>query len=289
MPEVKKRKKSKLKIIISIAVILIVLLVIAVFRIVGLDNIKSVYYGFKYDEQQIDRMREENSRRLEEKVKEHSYIVAREPTEEEMKALQSGEITDEQLSKIISKGLTLEQFRENGYKFSDEPEPEPEPQPESTTPSSEPVKEEPALQQNTGEQPLEEKPSEEKPSEQKPSEEEVKQAELDAECDMLVSQIVAKMYILRSSFTSSLSGLAGQAYADYKAGVSKAEVASKYIGQAAGLESQCDGSVAQLMAELEGILVRYGRSTELVDTIYETYNNEKQYAKAHYMGLYLNN
>ncbi len=240
-----KNKKSK-KIVIVILVILICLLAAAgaVMYFVGLDNIKAAYYGFKYDDDEISNMLEDNTQKLKDKVAEYSYIVTREPTKEEIEAVESGEIDDEQLSSIIANGVTLEDFRANNYEIIP-PEPKPE----------------------------------------EPSAEEKSAA--DAECDRKVSQIVSKMYILRSSFTGSLSSLLSQAYAEVKAGGSKGEVASRYMGMGQTLEAQCDGNVAALMSELTAILTANGRSTELVDSIYATYNSEKQYTKAYYMNLYL--
>ena len=143
----------------------------------------------------------------------------------------------------------------------------------SKTPKADPVTEE-AVSSEAVEAPVETAPT---------------AADLQAECDAKVSQIVAKMYILRSSYTGSLAGLAGQAYADYTAGVPKSTIVSNYMGQGYGLEAQCDASVGALMSELTGVLTQYGQPTDLVNTIYAAYESEKQYTKAYYMSLYLNN
>lgn len=256
----KMSKKKKVLITVSIVVLLVLVILAICTYFVGMDNLKSVYYGIRYDDNQITNMQEESSERLKTELNKYEGIVAREPTDEEIKAVDSGEITDEQLVEIISHGITLDDFRNNGY---------------STAPSVE-GSQEPS--ENSEAQ--EENPSNEQQSDA---------SSLDAECDEAVSRIVAKMYVLRSSYTSSLSSLLGQAYAEYQAGGSKSEIASKYLGMGQALEAECDGNVDALMNELSGILTSYGRSTELVDSIYQSYRGEKQYTKAYYMSMYLNN
>ena len=240
IPKKKNRKKA---VIISAAVFILILIAVAVIYI-GPENFKAAYYGFKYDKNQISNIITESSQRLDETVSAYDYITTREPTKEEMDAVNQGVINEEDLSKIISTGKTLNEYLEN---------------PEAVTPA------EP----------------------EKPDDSE--KARLDAECDAKVSQIVSKMYVLRASFTSALANLASQAQAEHAAGIPLSDLAGKYMGQAQSLEAQCNGNVDALMTELTAILTEYGRSTELVDTIYETYNNEKQYTKAYYMSLYLNN
>ena len=279
--------KKSTKLLIAVCIILTILIIAsaAVVIFVGFDNIKAMYYGVKYDKEQIDIMIDESATRLDDKVAEYSYIVAREPTTEEMNAVNSGEITEDQLAKIITNGVTLEHFRENNYEIV--------PYYDNSTPAEESSVDKRADYSAETEvpKPVEEgsKPAEEQPAGEANQQPQKTQSELDAECDEQVSQIVAKMYILRSSFTSALSGLASQAYVDYQAGGSKSDIVSNYIGQGQSLEAQCDGNVSSLMSELTGVLTKYGRTTELVDTIYETYNNEKQYTKAYCMSLYFNN
>ena len=283
------RKKGRKKAVFLIIIAVLLLIIVSVALLVGVDNIKAIYVGVKYDKDKINVMIEESAARLDEKLAEYSYIVARAPTKEEMDAVASGEITEDQLSKIIANGVTLEYFRECDYEikpYGNKEDKEPDDS-EKQDMQKEQSESSNSQQSNNAasDKPAESKPSEEKNTESQP---EKTQTELDAECDLQVSQIVAKMYILRSSFTSSLSGLASQAYADYQAGVPKNEIISNYIGQGQSLEAQCDGNVSALMSELSGILTKYGRTTELVDSIYATYNSEKQYTKAYYMNMYLN-
>lgn len=241
------KKTSKKKIVLISVIVLILLLILAAVLYIGPDNLKAAYYGLRYDKAEISNMKDESSQRLEEQVSSYDYIITREPTAEEMEAVNQGVITEDELSKIISSNVTLNDYIEN---------------PEVIAPAV------PESSVNT---------------------ENEEQAKLDAECDAKVSQIVSKMYVLRASFTSALANLAGQAKSEHSSGVPLSELAGKYMGQAQSLEAQCDGNVNALMTELTAILTEYGRTTELVDTIYATYNNEKQYTKAYYMSLYLNN
>ena len=253
----KNKSSRKKKLIIISAVILAVLLILASLCVyfIGADVLKSFYYHMRYDDDEIINLQEESSERLKEELDKYEGVEVREPTEEETKALENGEITTEQLVDIISNGITLEEYRNNNY---------------SVTPPEE------ASEENSDNSQVEQQSQPDTSSS-------------DTECDEAVSRIVAKMYILRSSYTSSLSSLLSQAYAEYKAGGSKTEIASKYISMGQSLEAQCDGNVSALMNELSGILTSHGRSTELVDSIYQSYANEKQYTRAYYMNMYLNN
>lgn len=255
----KNKLSRKKKLLIISAVILAVLAIAAAACVyfIGTDNLKSVYYGIKYDDKEIVNMQEKSSERLKKELDKYEGIEAREPTADETKALESGEISEDQLVDIISNGITLDEYRNNNY---------------SVTPPE---------QQQTEEEKREDAPQEETPQPDTSA--------ADAECDEAVSRIVAKMYVLRSSYSGSLSSLLSQAYSEYTAGGSKSEIASKYIGMGQALEAQCDGNVNALMSELSGVLTSHGRSTELVDSIYQSYASEKQYTKAYYMSMYLNN
>lgn len=255
----KNKQSGKKKLLVVLAVILAVLIIAAAACVyfVGTENIKSVYYGIKYDNEKIADMQKQSSERLKKELDKYNGIETREPTEEETKAVESGEISEEQLVDIISGGITLEEYRSNNYSLTP---PEPQPAAEESEPVQAP--ENVPEPDNTA---------------------------ADAECDAAVSRIVTKMYILRSSYSGSLSSLLSQAYSEYTSGGSKSEIASKYIGMGQALEAQCDANVNALMNELTGVLTSCGRSTELVDSIYQSYASEKQYTKAYYMSMYLNN
>lgn len=304
------KKSTKKKLLIS-GIILAVLLVvvIVVLYIIGFDNIKAVYYGVKYDKEEIRTMLDDGDRRLKEKISSYDNITAREPTEEEMQSLASGKITTEELAKIIVSGISLDEYLSNDYWKNNDSEDEntneednpgglekPNEQTDEAEEGIEVSGEQPAGDRSSGKDSTKGSPADgvdnntgDSSGESSAGTPEQSAQSSQAECDEKVSQIVAKMYILRSSYTGSLSGLASQAYADYQAGVPKATIVSNYMSQGYGLEAQCDANVNALMSELTGILNQYGQSTELVNTIYSAYESEKQYTKAYYMSLYLNN
>ncbi len=95
-----------------------------------------------------------------------------------------------------------------------------------------------------------------------------------------VANLVAKMYVLRSSYTGRLNSLIGQAKAEVASGKSKSAVAKKYIGIAAGLEGQCDAQVEGVLSQITAELKRTGGDLSLVSELRATYRSEKSVKKA---------
>ena len=85
----KMSKKKKVLITVSIVVLLVLVILAVCTYFVGMDNLKSVYYGIRYDDNQITNMQEESSERLKTELDKYEGIVAREPTDEEIKAVES--------------------------------------------------------------------------------------------------------------------------------------------------------------------------------------------------------
>lgn len=109
-----------------------------------------------------------------------------------------------------------------------------------------------------------------------------------------LSELVARLYVLKSTFISKLDGLAGQAAAEYKNTPNSQKNASwtsskisKYMGLATELEAECDVQVEEIISELKDELKKQGKDNSLINTIRSTYDNEKQIKKAYYLNKYL--
>lgn len=104
-----------------------------------------------------------------------------------------------------------------------------------------------------------------------------------------ISEYIARMYVLKSGYTSSLDSLYNKAIAEYKAlpesqkESGKTDIINTLYPQAAELEKQCDAQVKDVLASLTVLLKEDGQSLELVDTMRVAYYQEKSVRKAMYM------
>lgn len=120
----------------------------------------------------------------------------------------------------------------------------------------------------------------EKPPE--PTKEELYQQALAAE--------IAKVYILQETFTGALGQLEREAKDAYNAMTASQRTKSKlipfakeYIAKATALENQCDDQMDSIVAAMLRIKDEYQGDRSIIDTVIETYANEKSLKKAWYM------
>ena len=108
-----------------------------------------------------------------------------------------------------------------------------------------------------------------------------------------VAELVAKIYVIKANFTSTLSAFESNIIASYKAlpkeqhtTATKAKIVSDNMGYVTGLEAQCDAQVKAVTDELSALMKENGKDTSLVDAINSAYNSEKELKKAYYISLY---
>lgn len=102
-----------------------------------------------------------------------------------------------------------------------------------------------------------------------------------------VDDIIAQIYVLRSTYVGKLDSLVGQAWGEYRSGgVSKADLIAKYVGIGYGLEGECNGKIEGLLSELSKELSRTGADMSLVDAVRRTYYAEKSIKKAEMIEKY---
>lgn len=109
-----------------------------------------------------------------------------------------------------------------------------------------------------------------------------------------VAKIVAKMYILKNSYIGRLDSLIGQAVSEFDAlppekrtSAAKQRILASKVSRARGLESECNGRVEAVLAELANELKAQGKDLSLVSSIRKAYANEKQLRKSYYISKYL--
>ena len=108
-----------------------------------------------------------------------------------------------------------------------------------------------------------------------------------------VADLVAKIYVIKANFVSTLSAFENKIISEYKAlpeeqrtSATKAKIVSDNMSYVAGLEAQCDAQVKAVTDELTALIQENGKDTALVDAINTAYAKEKELKKAYYISLY---
>ncbi len=98
-----------------------------------------------------------------------------------------------------------------------------------------------------------------------------------------LEHLMARIYLLRSTFVGKLDALESQARQEYinqGGNVNVKEFAQRFLGQGTALESQCDAQMEQILSEMKKELLRAGKDTALISQIRATYETEKSVKKA---------
>lgn len=241
---------NKKKIIILLVLfILLALIVTAVW--LNWDTIIMVKDGLTTSQEVLEERKAENEVNQQEALKEAGIENIRPLTEEETKALETGEITEDEAVEIVIGNTTIEEIKDNKKNTSNSSKPS-----SNQTSQSKPVSTAPAV------------------------------SELD-KANARISQLIGQMYVLKSKFTGELSGLEGWAISTYKNNPSdKSKILKEGYNRVVSLESQCDSQVNAILSELTQLLKQTGQSTELVNQIRNAYENEKQITKSYYLSKY---
>lgn len=104
----------------------------------------------------------------------------------------------------------------------------------------------------------------------------------------ILTEYTQKLYTLKATYLGQIGNLIDQAKADHANGANAKTLMSKYLGQAASLESQADSQVDALLSELTQKLNSIGADTSIVNTMRSSYENEKSLKKSYYLSLYNN-
>ena len=210
------------------------------------ENVRAVTDAVQYTSGELEEKLVENRQVIRDAVEAAPEIVVREVTEEERQALRDGAMSREELA---------ERLQDAGGQ---------------TAPSSGDQAAEIPAETGDAAAPA-----------QKPTESPY-QKELSA--------MIAKVYVLREEYTMALENLYDAAKAEYtdlpaekrtKPGLMK--MAGRYMDQAAELEKECDGKMDALVAAMEKLIRENQGDMTLVDTVVDTYANEKSLKKAWYM------
>lgn len=251
---------KKLK--IGAIILLIIIALLAILFWWQFENIKSVYYWFRYDNQNVSELIDRQKNEVDKYIKDNSNLSVRQSTEAEQKLHQEEIINDDEFVDVLTgKTDVKEIFGQNiglddSKNFVDE--------------TGKPIT------------------KEELESSKKENSEDNKEKDN----SQRASECVARMYVLKSNFESRLAALAGEAKADYisvpleQRKGRKAEVVKKIYSRATELENECDSKVEIVLKELDSILKESGEDRSIVNRIRQSYNEEKSLKKAYYLNLF---
>ncbi|MEG2378102.1 MAG: hypothetical protein RSC43_07085 [Clostridia bacterium] len=104
---------------------------------------------------------------------------------------------------------------------------------------------------------------------------------------------LAKMSVLRASYSSQLEGIVASAKAEYMSlppekhtDANKQAVVMNHVGALSSLESSCDRKAGAVISELRRLLKASGKSSSVADSVESAYANEKNLKKAYYISKF---
>ena len=308
--------KKVLKTVLIVLVVLII--VLGVVAYLNRGNIKAFLMAYTASEEELQNKLDSNG--VDNKVLSDYDITLRDLTEEEKSKLANNEISEEDAVAIIM-GMLDPSLPTESTEGADE-------QPEAPEKQEQPVDDEPIVQTPSDDIPVTEKPTvENKPEEVKPNIPSVpaeapepsvvpdKPAETEKEpvSDTLpednkelseeqkrinkeISELVAKIYVVRARVMSTFDAYIEELKVEYDADrtltkeerrATKPQFAARAIKVVAKWEKECDTEINAILSEIETLLKDSGQSLELVDTIRKAYEDEKAAKKAYCINQYL--
>lgn len=102
-----------------------------------------------------------------------------------------------------------------------------------------------------------------------------------------LQELIAKIYVLRSTYIGRIDALVNQARHEYYQDKSrKSELEGKYLRIGSGMEKECDAQMEALISEIHAELIRTGGDLSLIDEIRSVYAQEKSAKKAALIAKY---
>ena len=216
-------KKKKTVILIILAVIIAGLGALIYWQ---WNNIEALRYFATYSEEERQNKLDENEKAISDILDGMSGIDISRLSDEAVKMLQNGELTEEEAIAIITNKTTLDEIKSGKATLSNN--------------------------------------------------------------SSNLETLIAKIYVLRSTYVGKLDSLVSQAYGEYKAGGDSDAIVDKYIGIASGMEGECDGQIESLLSQIKTELEKTGGDMSLINQIRTTYKNEKSIKKGDLLSKYSN-
>lgn len=277
-----KKKKRKTGLIVTLVIIGVLLGSGGVFAYFQANNIKALAYMKQYTPEQRAELltkNEEAVQKIMEKVPE-AQVQPLSPEDEAL--LKSGEMTEEEALQRIM-GKTPEEIAAG---TEGQPEPEAPGKPDGAE-GQKPAVDEPKQPQSAPTDAADAGEDSGSAGEGEKANEGGKTASQNDGARL--QELLARVYLLRSSFTGQIDGLVEQAKAEVIASGNKDNafaLASKFIGMGNSLEAQCDSQMESLLGEISAELQRTGGDKGIVGEIRSAYENEKSIKKAALLDKY---
>lgn len=244
---------KKKKILLSIMCVLVFICV--VFTLSQKNNVTAVVNSIAYSSDDIEKKIDNNKKKLENTLREYAPSITRDFTLEEEEKIRSGELTEEEAVeklKYIDKNINI---------------------------SAKHVK----SQEDTEKQ-------NDKDIDKDIKMQDDQQKQNSGESDEIIGEHVSQMYSLKARYIRQLGILENQIINDYLSlpkdeqnFSSKQKLITKYMGQAASLENQCDSQVEQVLSSLKDKLNENNSDDSIINIIRESYSKEKSLKKAYYL------
>ena len=213
------------------------------------NTVLGVADGFLYSQEDVEQKLDNNQKELQKFLDENEKVVVRDLTEEEKKAIEKGDITEDEAVKLITGQKTLEEF----------------------------LKEKEVSENNEEGQKT---PQEEKPETSKLTDQIV--SELIAKLYVEKNAAISKLDGLEAKLKAEYGSLS----AKEKVAI-RATLISKYMPMVLAWEKEADNAVYETLNKIKSELVKAKRDTSVVNKIDEAYKNEKRLKKAYYVKRYM--
>ncbi len=247
------KKKTK----ICLGIILVIFLIIGLFVYKNWNTINAMIDAILYSQETVEGNLQQHKDELQKILDENENITVREMTPEEIKALNDGTMTEEE---VIAKmtGQDAENIK------------------------SPQVEEPPPKNQTT-----------QKPSSSTPATEAPKTSE------QIVSELVAKLYILENNYLNKLDDIEAQATAEFQGevranhillpeqGALKKRMLPKYLPKVSAWEKECDSYVYGVIDEIAAELKKNGKEDTITSELKESYLQKKRAKKAYFINRYM--
>ncbi len=261
----KNKNKKSHKVLKCILVVLLILIIVFIaLYLWQKNNIDAIMDATKYSEDDIQQQIVDSKDEVQSELEEHDIVGLRDFTFEEEEQIRKGQISvDEAIAKIMEESDVAENTAASDGNSSN--------QGSNTNDSN-------ADNKGTASS----APPSSSGNSSTPA-----QSSADSE-KAILTEYTQRLYVLKATYLGRLGNLIDQAKADKANGMGNKELMSKYLGQAASLESQADSQVNSLLSELTQKLNSIGADTSIVNTMRSAYENEKGLKKSYYLSLYNN-
>lgn len=278
MEQKTQKKKHRVRNALLIILVLI-LLIVGIFAFINRKNIARLYKGMKYSSDEISSMQADNDKKTNELLNDLAVETMRDLTDEERKLLASGDLSESDAISLIQGLMPPINFGEvttQNTEASDTLETSDinDTKADSTNQSAAVTTEATTKGSQNASDPL--------------------TPERAAELQNRVSEIIAKIYLLRATYLNKIDELIAGAKAEYialpksqRTLQGKMKIVDKWlIPKGNALEAECDASMNELLGELESALKELGANTSIISDIKVAYQEQKDLKMAELYSQY---